>query len=232
MPFGLKITGATYQRLVNKILPQQISWNIEAYVNDLLVKSEIVSTFIFDLREVFQVLSNSPMLLNPKKCIFNMKSGKFLGYLVSSWEIEANLDKVNAIRDMTLLRSVKDVQKLVSRLVVLNPFLSKSSQCGLLFFKTSKKVDKFKWDSQCQETFDQLNDHLMSLPMLISLTSGETLFMYLAMADEAISVVLIKEQSIVQHLVYYVSRALHGPCADITDPALHGPCPAELWRRN
>ena len=39
MPFGLKNTGATYQRLVNHMFHPQIGWNVEVYVDDMLVKS-------------------------------------------------------------------------------------------------------------------------------------------------------------------------------------------------
>ena len=39
MPFGLKNAGTTYQWLVNKIFKPQIGWNMEVYVDDMLVKS-------------------------------------------------------------------------------------------------------------------------------------------------------------------------------------------------
>ena len=41
MPFGLKNVGAIYQRLVNKIFKPQIEWNMEVYVDDMLVKSAL-----------------------------------------------------------------------------------------------------------------------------------------------------------------------------------------------
>jgi hypothetical protein len=39
MPFGLKTVGATYQRLIDNIFKDQIGANMEAYVDDLLIKS-------------------------------------------------------------------------------------------------------------------------------------------------------------------------------------------------
>lgn len=56
MPFGLKNAGATYQCLVNQMFKQQISWNIEVYVDDLLVKSKEPKQHLMDLREAFLVL--------------------------------------------------------------------------------------------------------------------------------------------------------------------------------
>ena len=56
MPFGLKNTGATYQRLVNKMFNNQIGRNMEVYVDDMLVKSEEELKHLDNLRETFTTL--------------------------------------------------------------------------------------------------------------------------------------------------------------------------------
>jgi len=83
MPFGLKNAGATYQRLVNKMFRDQIGWNLEVYVDDMLVKSIRTASHIEDLRETFGTLRSHKMKLNPAKCAFGVSSGKFLGFMVS-----------------------------------------------------------------------------------------------------------------------------------------------------
>ena len=83
MPFGFKNAGTTYQRLVNRIFKDQIGRNVEVYVDDILLKSRTTSTFLSDMKEVFDIRRNSRMTLNPKKCVFGITSKKFLGYLVS-----------------------------------------------------------------------------------------------------------------------------------------------------
>ena len=83
MPFGLKNTGATYQRLVNKMFNKQIDKNMEVYVDDMLVKSKEELTHLDDLKETFTTLKQYQMKLNPAKCIFGVASGKFLGFMVS-----------------------------------------------------------------------------------------------------------------------------------------------------
>ena len=83
MPFGLKNTGATYQRLVNKMFDKQIGRNMEVYVDDMLVKSKEELTHLDDLRETFATLKQYQMKLNPSKCVFSVASGKFLGFMVS-----------------------------------------------------------------------------------------------------------------------------------------------------
>jgi len=74
------------------------------------------------------------MRLNSTKCIFGISSSKFLGFMVSQREIKANLEKVKAILDMTSLRSVKEVQRLIGRITALNRFVSRATDKCLLVF--------------------------------------------------------------------------------------------------
>ena len=94
MPFRLKNAGATYQRLVNKMFNKQIGRNMEVYVDDMLVKSKEELADLDDFREMFATLKQYQMKLNPRKCVFGVASGKFLGFMVSLRGIEANLEKV------------------------------------------------------------------------------------------------------------------------------------------
>ena len=83
MPFKLKNTGATYQRLVNQMFSKQIGRNMEVYVDDMLVKSKEEGSHSDDLKETFKTLRQYKMKLNPAKCAFGVSFGKFLGFMVS-----------------------------------------------------------------------------------------------------------------------------------------------------
>ena len=138
MPFELKNAGATYQRLVNKMFCKQIVRNMEVYVDDMLVKSKEEFAHLDDLKETFATLRKYKMKLNPSKRAFGVASGKFLGFMVSQRGIEANLEKVQAILNMALSKTVKEVQKLTGRIAALNMFVSKAMDKCLPFFKTLK----------------------------------------------------------------------------------------------
>jgi hypothetical protein len=84
MAFGLKNGGATYQKCVYTILEGQIGWNVEAYIDDIVVKSKKCEDLLDNLKETFDNLCKFKMILNPKKCVFGVSSGKLLGYMVSS----------------------------------------------------------------------------------------------------------------------------------------------------
>lgn len=83
---------------------EQVGWNIEVYVEDLLLKSKKSDEHTADLRETFVVLRETYMVsrkykirLNPIKCAFGVESGKFLGFMVSERGIDANPEKIQAI---------------------------------------------------------------------------------------------------------------------------------------
>jgi hypothetical protein len=83
MTFRFKNGGATYQKCVHTVLKNQIGRNVKAYIDDIVVKSEKHRDLLDDLKETFDNLRKSKMMLNPKKCVFGVSSGKLLGYMVS-----------------------------------------------------------------------------------------------------------------------------------------------------
>ncbi|GJT84527.1 reverse transcriptase domain-containing protein [Tanacetum coccineum] len=195
MPFGLKNDGATYQRLVDKAFQKQIGWNLEVYVDNLVIQSRSEQEVIRDIEETFNTLIEINMKLNPKKWAFRMREGTFLGY------------KVNA-------DGLRDVQKLNGKLASLNRFLSKSVEKSLPFFKTLKKCTKksdFQWTAEAEMVFKQMKKSIAELPMLTALKEKEELIMYLAATKEAIRAVLMMERDEKQMPIYFVSRALQGP---------------------
>ena len=72
----------------------QIRWNVEVYVDDMLVKSLDEEKHLDNLHETFNTLRRHQMKLNPSKCAFGVSSGKFLEFMVSQRGIEANPDKI------------------------------------------------------------------------------------------------------------------------------------------
>ena len=111
---------------------------MEVYVDNMLVKSKEELAHLDDLKETFTTLKQYQMRLNPSKCVFGVVSGNFLGFIVSQRGIEANPEKVQAIINMALPRTVKEVQKLTGRIVTLNRFVSRVTDKCLPFFKTLK----------------------------------------------------------------------------------------------
>jgi ribonuclease HI len=124
---------------------------------------------------------------------------------------------------------IKDVQKLTRSLAALNHFISRLAERALPFFKLLWKSDPFSWTKEAEQAFQELKQHLVSLPILVAPEPGEPLYLYIAAAIEAVSMVLVVERTTqedqvalegqelegsagvrtVQRPVYYVSEVLH-----------------------
>ena len=135
-------------------LDQQIGRNIEAYIDDVVVKPKTADNLIADLEEMFANLKRYRWKLNPSKCIFGVPSGILLGYIVSDRGIEPNLDKVSAITNMKWPTYVKATQKLIGCMATLSRFISCLGEKGLLFFKLLKASKCLSSSKEVDTTFE------------------------------------------------------------------------------
>jgi ribonuclease HI len=158
---------------------------------------------------------------NPKKCIFGVRKGKILGYLVSHRGIEANPTKIQAIINMKPPQSTRDVQRLTGRLATLNRFISKSAERSLPFLKTLHGAKDFAWGPEQAAAFASLKEHLSELATLTSPDPSLPLLLYVAASPHAVSAALVQEQdrkgTIRQCPVYYVSEVLMTSKCNMTE---------------
>ncbi|GJV02516.1 reverse transcriptase domain-containing protein [Tanacetum coccineum] len=120
MPFGIKNARATYQRVVDSAFQTQLGRNLEAYVDDIVIKSKTERDMIMDIAETFHNLRKINMKLNPKKYSFGVAEGKFLGYMGTSEGIRANPKKTKAVSYMQSPKTLREMQSLIGKLAVLN----------------------------------------------------------------------------------------------------------------
>ncbi|XP_057962366.1 uncharacterized protein LOC131153938 [Malania oleifera] len=85
---------------------------MEAYIDDMLVKSLKAEDHCKDLKQAFELLHKYRMKLNPSKCIFGVSARKFLGFMVTHRGIEANPNKIWALLEMKAPRTKKEIQGL------------------------------------------------------------------------------------------------------------------------
>jgi hypothetical protein len=166
MSFSLKNARATYQRAIQTCLVDHLGKRVEAYVDDVVIKTENSENFIEDLQLVFNSLRRYRWKLNPEKCVFGVPAEKLLGFIVSHQGIEANLEKIEAIMIMEAPRSQKKVQRLTRCMAALSRFISRLGEKGMAFYKLLKKVDKLQWTTRAQEALKALKKFLTTPPVL------------------------------------------------------------------
>ena len=179
---------------------QKIGRNIEAYIDDVVVKSKTADNLIADLEETFT-----------KKCIFGVLFGILLGYIISAHGIKPNLNKVSAIT------YVKDIQKLIGCMAALSRFISCLDEKGQPFFRLLKASEHFSWSEEADTTFEQLKLFLTKPPIMMPPRPDETLLIYIAATSRVVSTAIVVEHEEaglaykVQCLVYLISEVLNEP---------------------
>ena len=73
---------------------------MEVYIDDMMVKSVKAELHVDHLAELFQVIKDYKMKVNPTKCAFEVSVGTFLGFIVNNCGIEASPDKIKIVLDM------------------------------------------------------------------------------------------------------------------------------------
>ena len=100
MPFGLKNAGSTCQKMMTKMFEPQLVKSIEVYIEDMVVKSKVVSEHVGDIGNIFEIMRKHKLHLNASKCFFGIGSDKFLGYMVTHRGIEVKPNQVKAINSL------------------------------------------------------------------------------------------------------------------------------------
>jgi hypothetical protein len=177
-----------------RVLHSQIGRNVLTYVDDIIVKSTKQENHIADLQETFANFRQAGLKLNPEKCVFGVKKGKFLGCLVSTKGIEANPSKIEAILRMEPPSTNKGAQLLAGRLASLNRFISRSAERNLPLFEILKSVEVFQWGPAQQKAFEELKQYLIYLTTLTPPSPGAPLLLYVAASYSAVSAALVQEK--------------------------------------
>jgi hypothetical protein len=214
MPEDLKNVSPTFTRMTGEVFKPQIDKNIHAYIDDLIVKSGERANHISDLAETFANMRRAGLKLNSEKFVFGVTKGKILGCLISAKRIEANPDKIKAIREMEEPKTKKDIQKLNGRVAALNRFISRSTKRSLPFFKALKGKGKIEWGTEQRKAFAELKAYIEEMAILSPPLLSEPLLLYVAASKATVSAALVREvkgeKGKYQSHVYFVSEALSG----------------------
>ena len=109
---------------MTKCFGDLIGRTVEAYVDDIVVKSKHTDQLMADLEQTFRKLRENSIKLNPKKCVFGIPRGMLLEFIVFEHGIEANPEKILAITRMGLIQNMKGVQQVTGCLATLSRFIS------------------------------------------------------------------------------------------------------------
>ena len=166
MPFGMKNSSATFQRMINKIIK-----NIEgcvAYIDDIIIYSDTWVDHLTRLEKLLKALQNANLVVKLSKCTFVHAQVEYLGYVVGQGTIAPPHAKVKAICDLKPPNNRKEVRRILGMAGYYRMFLINFADLVAPLTDLLKKERKFVWTKECEEAFQLLKLTLSSSPILLA----------------------------------------------------------------
>ena len=172
MPFGLTNTPATFQRLMETCLGDlNLHWCI-IYLDDIVIFSKDLASHLERLEAVFWKLEEAGLKLKPSKCELFQRQLAYLGHVFSAKGVATNEGKIKAIKNWPTPTNVTEVRSFLGFAGYYCRFIPKFVQVAhplhelTLGKNVGKKKAAIKWDSRCQQAFDDLKTLCTTAPIL------------------------------------------------------------------
>ena len=206
MPFGLKITVATFQWDIYFSF-HDLKCIIKVYLYDLAAHSRLSVDHSDQLCLVFKSCHWYKTQLNPQKCIFCVRVGHLLGFIVTKEGIRVDPLKVEEILQLSPPRTIRHLQNLQGMVNFLRIFVVNFANLTKGFMRLLKKDTLFIRDERAQEFFDALNKSLASPPMLRTPEYSHDFLLYVVASQETIGMLLVQADGEIQeNIIYYLNQ--------------------------
>ena len=172
MPFGLTNAPATFQRVMETCLGDlNLHWCI-IYLDDIVIFSKDLASHLKRLEAVLWKLEEAGLKLKPSKCELFWQHLAYLGHIISAQGVATDEGMIKAIKNWSTPMNIMEVRSLLGFMGYYHKFIPKVMQVALPLHKltsgenASKKKAVIKWDSRCQQAFDDLKRLCTMAPIL------------------------------------------------------------------
>lgn len=205
MPFGMKNSPATFQRLMNSVLAGLD--NCDAYIDDAIIPSDDFDEHLQAIRAFFDRLTEAKLTINLEKSEFCHAVLTFLGHVVGQGLVKPVDAKVKAISEFPEPTCKRQLMRFLGMAGYYRKFCSNFSVIAAPLTNLLRKGMKFVWNDQCQEAFDKLKAILKSSPVLLAPDFNKCFKLAVDASDIGAGAVLIQEDNDgVDHPVCYFSK--------------------------
>src|SRR6266540_4019663 len=167
MLFGLTNASATFQRLMNYVLHDYLNDFVIVYLDDILVCSNTFEEHLAHLRKVFDKLREANLVIKLKKCKFEQRKIKFLGYTIGIDGLRTDPENIGKIINCSVPTDVTKVRKFMGLCNYYRKFIKDLSKLSKLLRQLLKKDVKFSWGPKEQGIFEKLKKIHMEAPVLL-----------------------------------------------------------------
>ena len=205
MPFGMKNSPASFQRLINKVIAGL--HGCEAYIDDVVIYSDTWQACLQIIRTFFDRLTEAKLTINLSKSEFAQAQASYLGHVVGKGKVKPVNAKIAAISEFLQQENKKQLMHFLGMAGYYRKFCPNLSAVTEPLTLLLNKKEKFVWCDVCQKAFQELKALLNSFPVLAAPDFNAQFKLAVDASDVAAGAILLQEDKDgVDHPVCYFSK--------------------------
>lgn len=210
MAFGLHGAPATFQRLMDQVLPG-LEGYAAAYLDDVIIFSSSWEEHLQHLKEVFQRIQLAGLTINSRKCAIAKKETEYLGYVIGGGVIRPQIQKIQAIQDCSLPQTKTQVRAFLGMAGWYRRFMPNFAVRAATLTDLTRKncLVQIQWSEEAKNAFQEIKNALCHDPVLSCPNFEELFVLQTDASNTGIGAVLLQGALGDRHPVAYISRKLY-----------------------
>ena len=206
LPFGMKNSGSSFQRLMNKVLKGVKGCSV--YIDDILLYTEEWEEHVKLLEEVFKKLDDANLTINLAKSHFVQADVEYLGFKIGKGKVKTVEAKVKDIVNLPPPTNRKEILRFLGASGYYRRFCKNFSDVAMPLTKLLAKKSKFCWSEKCDEAFNEIKNMLVNAPVLRMPDYSKPFMLYVDASQWGVGGVLMQDHEGVDHPIGYYSKKL------------------------
>ena len=199
MPFGLTNTPVAFMDLMNRVFKPYLDQFVVVFIDDILVYLRIRDEHKRHLSIVLQILRDKKLYAKLKKCESWLDRISFLGHVVTKDDISVDPGKVDTVANWRRPSTVTKIRSFLGLAGYYRRFMEGFSKIALPLTKLTQKGVKFEWSDECERSFQELKNILVTTPILIIPSSSGGFVVYNDASHQGLGCVLMRYGKVVAY---------------------------------
>lgn len=209
MAFGLCNSGATLCRLVDRVIGCDLEPYVFVYLDDIIIATDDFETHFEILSKLSERITAAGLTISISKSRFCMRSLKYLGYIVDEKGIRPDPEKISAIEDYPVPKTVKDIRRLIGLTGWYRRFIPDFASISAPITALVKKgCTKIVWTTEAQEALVRIKVALTSAPVLANPNYDLPFIIQTDASDAGMGAVLVQGDGEEERVIAYWSQKL------------------------
>jgi len=178
LPFGLTNAPTFFMDLMNRVFRPFLDKFVVVFIDNILVYSKIEEERVGHLHTVLKTLEEHKLHAKFKKCDFWMEKVHFLGHMISKEVVSVDPAQVEVVVNWPRLTNITKVRSFLGMAGYYRRFAKGFCKIALPLTKLLYKDNKFNWTEDCEASFQELKQWLVSAPILTIPDGNEGFLVY------------------------------------------------------